>query len=442
MIAKVGEISQMDIIKTMNSDLPTNGHNRIILLTGTMTYRAQAFATAAARLGLDVVRGLDMPKPLADYWNTTLPLDFKLPDKSVKDLIAYVNRHPVQAIISVDDGATFIAARASQSLGLPHNAPDAAHAARNKFMMRERLAVAGVPSPRHQLFRTDDDPADLADAIAYPCVVKPLMLSGSQGVIRANNPTEFVAAFHCTRAIVLATGGEPGLNRKGHVLVEDYIEGFEVALEGILAQGRLTLLALFDKPDPLVGPYFEETIYVTPSRLAPKTQNDILDCTARACAALGLREGPIHAELRVNEAGAWIVEVAGRSIGGLCSKILRFGTEEMSLEELIIRRAMGMEVGTLQREGRAGGVMMIPIPHAGILKRVEGLEDAQAVPGIEEIDITIQLNHPVTPLPEGASYLGFIFARGERPEDVEAALREAHRRLKFTITPQIRLING
>ncbi|MCW5848701.1 MAG: ATP-grasp domain-containing protein [Anaerolineae bacterium] len=418
----------------------SNSDNRIILLMGTHSYRGNAFVQAAERLGLDIVRALDMPKPLADYWQATLPLDYKLPDKAVKDLVAYVRQHPVRTILSVDDSATAIAARACEILGLSHNAPDATVAARDKAVMRERLKAGGVPSPHYQLFHTDDDPTAIAPRVAYPCVVKPTMLSASQGVIRANTPEEFVAAFNCTRAIILAAGGEPGMNRRGHILVEDYIDGFEVALEGILARGQLKPLALFDKPDPLVGPYFEETIYVTPSRLSQAIQAAILDCTVRACAALGLREGPVHAELRINEAGPWIVEVAARSIGGLCSKILRFGTEDIALEELIIRQAMGLDVGSLQREGRPGGVMMIPMPGAGVLKGVTGLDDARAVPGIEEIDITIAVNHPVVPLPEGSSYLGFIFARGERPDEVEAALREAHRRLHFTIVPHIRLL--
>ena len=413
--------------------------NRIILLMGTHSYRGNAFVQAAERLGLAVVKGLDMPKPLADYWQATLPLDYKLPDKAVKDLVAYVRQHPVRAILSVDDSATAIAARACEILGLSHNAPDATVAARDKSLMRQRLAAGGVPSPRYRVYHTDDDPTAIAPSVAYPCVVKPTTLSASQGVIRANDPAEFIAAFHCTRAIILATGGELAMNHKGHILVEDYIDGFEVALEGILAQGRLRVLALFDKPDPLVGPYFEETIYVTPSRLPQPVQAAVLDCTVRACAALGLREGPVHAELRVNADGPWIIEVAARSIGGLCSKILRFGTEDTSLEELIIRQAMGLDVGALQREGRAGGVMMIPIPGAGVMKGVTGLDEARAVPGIEEIDITIAVNHPVVPLPEGSSYLGFIFARGESPAQVEAALREAHRRLHFTIVPHIRL---
>lgn len=414
--------------------------NRVILLIGNLTYRGDAFVQAAERLGLQPVQGLDLPKPLADYWQATLPLDFKLPDKAVKDLVAYAHEYPVRAILCVDDSAQVIAARACQQLGLAYNAPDAALAAKDKRRMRQAMAAAGVRSPRFRVVHTDDDPRALAPTIDYPCVIKPTLLSGSQGVIRANDADEFVRAFACTRAITLATNGKPGDSEPREMLVEDYIDGFEVALEAILTDGRLTPLALFDKPDPLVGPYFEETLYVTPSRLPQTTQRLIFDTTAQACAALGLREGPVHAELRVNDEGAWIVEVAGRSIGGLCSRILRFGTEGLSLEEVILRHAVRLGDTPTEREGRAGGVMMIPIPTAGVLKQVQGVAEAEAVPGVEGIEISIPLNHPVTPLPEGASYLGFIFARAATPQEVEAALREAHRRLRFVIVPHIRLL--
>ncbi len=434
----------------VNSVTPEQISKRIILLIGSRTYRANPFVEAAERLGLEVVKGIDLPKELADYYKPTLPLDFKDTERAAEDVIAYAKQNPVRTLLAVDDDATVIAARACEELDISHNSPDAAYAAKNKHIMRQRLSQAGVPSPDFGLFDTDDDPAHIAPSVKYPCVVKPLLLSASQGVIRANNPQEFVEAFNCTRMIVLNSASTPspalprdtGEGEGGGILVEDYVPGFEVALEGMLAGGRLKLLALFDKPDPLEGPFFEETIYVTPSRLPQETQQAIFDCTARACAAIGLREGPVHAELRVNARGPWIVEVAGRSIGGLCSKILRFqieGLSGISLEELIIRHAMGLDVSPSQREDRAGGVMMIPIPAAGILKGVEGIEKAKAVQGIEEIDITIPLNNLVVPLPEGNSYLGFIFARGEKPEQVEGALREAQRKLRFEIVPQIRL---
>ena len=224
------------------------------------------------------------------------------------------------------------------------------------------------------------------------------------------------------------------------MLVEDYIPGAEVALEGLLDDGRLRTLALFDKPDPLDGPYFEETLYVTPSRLPAEAQAAIERAAAAAAASLGLRQGPIHAELRWNEGGAFLIEVAARSIGGLCSRTLRFGTD-MSLEELILRQALGLPIDAA-RQGRAGGVMMIPIPAAGHLRRVEGVDAAAAVPGVETVEITARMNHPLIPLPEGDSYLGFIFARGETPAEVEAALRAAHARLAFEIVPEMRMASG
>ncbi len=410
---------------------------RVILLVSTTTYRAGPFVEAAGRLGIEVVRGINIDPELADRWQVTLPLQFDRPEKSAERIVAFAQENPVQAILAVDDSATVMAAIASERLGLPHNSSDSALAARNKYEMRQLMTAAGVPSPKFRLYDIADNPAEIAAEVTYPCVVKPLQLSGSRGVIRADNPAEFEAAFGRLARLLARSGDGPGSSK---ILVEDFIPGFEVALEGMLDQGQLRVLALFDKPDPLDGPFFEETIYVTPSRLPEAVQAQIVDCASRAAAALGLRLGPVHAELRVNEAGPWIVEVAGRSIGGLCSKTLRFGPD-VSLEELILRQAVGLEIdGWQQPDDEARGVMMIPIPGAGILKTVKGIEAAAAVPGIESVEITAQLNQPLTPLPEGESYLGFIFARGDHPAEVEIALREAHRQLKFELLPLLPLV--
>ena len=420
------------MIHTTSSSSP----RRVLLLMTAKTYRAQPFLEAAERLGLEVLKAIDMPEALAEFWNTPLGIDFADLEQATRAIVDLAYRQPFEAIVSVDDSGSLLAARASAALGLPHNSPEAAEAARNKHHMRTLLARGGVPVPDFKLFSTGDDPREVAAQVEYPCVVKPLMLSGSRGVMRADDPDRFVAALDRLKSLLISLDPMPAPKP---FLVERFIPGFEVALEGILDHGRLKVLALFDKPDPLDGPFFEETIYVTPSRLPHEVQSAITDCVASAAAALGLREGPMHAELRVNAAGPWIVEVAGRSIGGLCSRTLRFGTDA-SLEELILRQAFGLEIESLSRENHAGGVMMIPIPDTGLLRRVEGVPEAQAVPGIEEIQITAKLNYPIVPLPEGDSYLGFIFARGETPDQVEAALREAHRRLRFAIEPSIPLL--
>jgi biotin carboxylase len=252
--------------------------------------------------------------------------------------------------------------------------------------------------------------------------------------MRANNPAEFEATFQRLARLLHTFNAAPGANK---ILVEDFIPGFEVAVEGLLDQGHLHLLALFDKPDPLDGPFFEETIYVTPSRLAPPVQQAIADCTTQAALALGLRHGPVHAELRINEAGPWLVEVAGRSIGGLCSKTLRFGPG-ISLETLILHQAVGLELNW-EKDTLARGVMMIPIPEAGLLKGFSGVAEAEQVPGIEAVEITAKINYPLQPLPEGDNYLGFIFSQAETPAEAEAALREAHQRLHFDIAPLLPL---
>ena len=418
---------------------------RALLLTTPNSYRTQDYIDAATRLDIETVIAVDTPQTLADEWNYRLGVEFADPHRAADQLVRALaessetakNDAPLNAVLALDDSGARVAALVAERLRLPHNSPAAAEAARNKFRMRTLLAACGAPAPAFAEFRTDQNLKEIIaqaeERIGYPCVVKPEELNGSRGVIRANLRCELAAAVR--RLIALIGADQP-------FLVEGYIPGFEVALEGLLDRSRLHLLALFDKPDPLEGPYFEEPIYVTPSRLAPDVQRAIVETTEAAARGLGLQTGPIHAELRVNANGPWIVEVAGRTIGGLCSRILRFGVEVgggASLEELILRQACGLPLRSLEREPQAGGVMMIPIPEAGVLRRVLGVEEAKAAPGIEDLQLTAKLDQSLVPLPEGDAYLGFIFARGRSPAAVEAALRLAHSRLQFEIVPEFAL---
>jgi biotin carboxylase len=418
----------MDMDLTISSE-----QKRVLLLMSPATYRAGAFLSAAKKLSLAVVVGINLPETLSEYWHVPLGLDFANPQASVRTIVEYAQEHPIHAVLSVDDSASELAALANAALGLAQNSPRAAEAARDKLLMRTLMSQGGAPCPIFRPFYLRDDPAEIAGQVSYPCVLKPTRLSGSRGVIRADTPSEFVAAFQRLKRMLLQEGNS---EFETVFLVEDFIPGFEVALEGLLTHGQLKALALFDKPDPLDGPFFEETIYVTPSRLPAETQAAIAHCVAVAALSLGLREGPVHAELRVNEQGPWMLEIAGRSIGGLCSTVLEFGAG-MCLEELILRHAVGEEITAVERENSAAGVMMIPIPSAGILKAVSGVAEAKRVPLITGIEISAKLNYPLVPLPEGASYLGFIFARGETPAEVEAAIRQAHSLLHFEIRREI-----
>lgn len=414
----------------------------VVMVMSPASYRVGAFANAARRIGMSLIRAVDAPEGVSNHANCDVLLDFTDCDGSVERIVEFVRDREresagVASVLAIDDRGALIAARANAALGIPHNDPDSVLAARDKFVMRERLAEGGVRVPEYRRVPATVDPATISRDLDYPCVVKPLLLSGSRGVIRVNTPDECIAAFTRVRAI-LETSGMPA--SENFILVEKFVPGFEVALEGLLSSGKLQPLALFDKPDPLDGPFFEETIYVAPSRLPPDIQLAIFDCAARAANAIGLCEGPVHAELRVDlqSRQIWLIELAGRSIGGLCSSVLEFGAG-MGLEELILRHAAGMSLPSATRSGAAAGVMMIPIPGSGILRHVNGREAAMKVPGITGIEITAPLDQPIVPLPEGESYLGFIFARGEIPAEVESSLRRAHARLRFRIDPIIQL---
>ena len=400
-------------------------------------------------MDVEVTIGSEQPNALARLNPTAfLTLDFHDPDQAARQVAEFSAAHPIDAVVPVDDQATLVGAAVCQRLSLRHNSVESVRAAGNKHSMRLLFDRANVPSPGFTLYRLDAEPANLAGQIRYPCVVKPLELSGSQGVIRADNESEFVHAVGRLTRIVQAAAKtdaagtrdvvehrppedqQPSLT--SHFLVEDFISGPEVALEGLVSRGVLRTLALFDKPDLLEGPFFEETIYVTPSCLPADVQERIVNCTSHAIDALGLLEGPIHAEIRLGVEGPAVIEVNARSIGGQCSRVLKFGTG-MSLEELIIRHALDADFRPPQRDRKPAGVMMIPIPRAGRLTEVRGVRDAKAVAGIERVSITAHPGQTLLPLPEGSLYLGFLFARASSPAAVEAALREAHSRLEFLV---------
>ena len=406
---------------------------RLLLLVPTTTYRTEDFVEAARRLDVDLVVAAERPNTLAAALpDHLLTLPFADPAAAAALMRDYARTRPVAAVVPVDDATTVVGAAIGQALGLRANALAAVSATRDKQAMREALGRSGVCQPGFAVFSITDDPAAVAARARYPCVLKPLVLSASRGIIRADTAADFVAAWSRIAAIL----AEPEVRDLGDgaskILVEDFVPGVEVSLEGMLTDGSLATLAIFDKPDPLDGPFFEETIYVTPSRLPEATQKAVAECAGRAARALGLSDGPIHAELRINDAGIWLIELAARSIGGLCSRTLRFGTG-MSLEEIILRHALGWPIASLERERPAAAVMMIPIPSGGVLEDVGGLEAARAVAGIEDVTISIPKGHPVVPLPEGSRYLGFIFSRAAGPVEAEAALRRAHALLDFTI---------
>ncbi|MFQ5816513.1 MAG: ATP-grasp domain-containing protein [Terriglobia bacterium] len=409
---------------------------RLLLLCTTTGYQTRAFVEAANKLNLDVVFGTDRCHVLEDPWQDgALTLRFENARAAAGLVVEYAKNNPVDAIVALGDRTTPTAAWACQELGLLYNPPTAAEACRDKYKSRERLRSAGLKVPTYRRFSFDEDARALGLQMEYPCVLKPLTLAASRGVIRADTPEEFVKAFERIGALLRSPDVQVLREAtSSFIQVERFIPGREVAVEALVHRGRLKVLALFDKPDPLEGPFFEETLYVTPSRLLAETQEQIFGAVEQASNALGLSHGPIHAELRLNREGAWVLEVAARSIGGLCSRALRFEAG-MSLEELIIRQALGLEICGVRRESAAAGVMMIPILQGGIFERVEGLEAARETPGVEEITITAKAEQKLVPLPEGASYLGFIFARGLTPEFVEDALRRAHQKVEFRIRP-------
>jgi hypothetical protein len=395
---------------------------RLLLFAATTGYQIRVFADAARRIGADLTLATDRCHILEDPWNDrAIPVRFDGLAESLQPLRGL----QFDGVAAVGDRPAMLAADAAEMLGAPFHPPAAARACNDKYLARQLYQAAGLRVPQFFRAQFSEDSAALAQRAPYPCVLKPLGLSASRGVIRANNAAEFMAAFERIRKIA-----------ERYLQVEAYIPGREFAVEGLVTAGEFQPIAIFDKPDALEGPFFEETIYVTPSREPEDVQSELLETTARAVRALGLRHGPVHAELRHNAEGAWMLEAHARPIGGLCAKTLAMNgavdaAQDIPLEEVVLLHALGEDVSQFRLKPGASGVMMIPIPKGGIYRSVAGLAEASA--GVDEIIITATPGQHLIPLPEGASYLGFIFARGNSPQAVEAALRLAHSQLRFDI---------
>jgi biotin carboxylase len=413
--------------------------SRLLILASKLGYQTRSFAEAAKALGVDVVFASDRCHQLEDPWaDGAIAVRFDEPEDAARRIVKQSFVRPVDGLIALGDRPAATAAHTARALGFAYHSPESVENCRSKLRQREVLRDAGLPVPGFFSFRLDKKVEKILPRVQFPCVVKPLRLAASQGVIRANSPEEFQAAVARIKDLLespeVKATREPELDR---LLVERYIPGAEVAVEGLLTRGKLRILGVFDKPDPLEGPYFEETIYVTPSRLPDEMYDRLLDCAEQTVQALGLTHGPVHAEFRINDEGPWVLEAAPRPIGGLCSRALRFGPKRIFLEELLVRHAMGMQGTDLDREDGASGVMMIPVPKTGVLEKVEGEEQARRTPGIEDVQITARLHDVIAAWPEGAAYLGFLFAHGKSPEEAEAALRLAHSQLKFEIIEQL-----
>jgi biotin carboxylase len=407
---------------------------RVLLLLPSATYRAPDFLEAARRLDVQVVVGSEEPLPTEGLLGArALQVPLGDPGRAASAIVQRDDILPVDAVVAVDDQGTVVAAEASERLGLRHNPPSAVLAARDKLVMRSMLEASEVSQPVFDTITADDSAeiiASKAGEIGFPCVVKPTTLSASQGVLRVDSALEVSSVARRVRTIATEAGVDPS----APLLLERFVPGPEVAVEGLLRGGELEVLAIFDKPDPLEGPAFEETIYVTPSRHEDHDQEAVVRGTRAATRALGLVEGPVHAELRVNDGRASVIEVAARTIGGLCSRALSFHTGR-SLEELVLAQALGLNLGldATQRSGRASGVLMLPIPRAGTFLGVERIPEALAVPGITDVQVTMTPGRAVAPVPEGNRYVGFAFARARDARNVERSLRLAGSLLEVTV---------
>lgn len=387
----------------------------IVVILPTSTYRASDFIEAADALGVDLIVASEEPAPF-DIGDRYIQIDCADAETAAEAIARLGDEIAIDGVVAADDQGVMVAAHASALLGLSGNDPGAAQATRDKLLMRNLLSGSEVGQPRFASVGPDTDPATVIDQVGLPLVLKPLDRSASQGVIRVDHERDFASTAARIRGIV---------GTDAPLLAESFVDGPEIAIEGIIRDGDLVVLAVFDKPDTTSGPYFPETIFVTPSRLPADALAEAERTASRAVLGLGLSSGPVHIELKMAAERVVVIEVAARSIGGLCSRSLDFGLMGTSLETLILRNAMGLDKPGLRRQDRASGVLMIPTTESGTLLRIEGEDDVRALDGITGVDFTTRPGNAVVAPPEGDRYLGFVYARGASADGVESALRKA-----------------
>ena len=407
----------------------------VLLVAQPYSYRIAPYVSAATKLGINIIIASQSENSLISEVKQGIYVDFSHPQQAVEIIRIELKEKTIVAVIGCDDSTVELAALVAARLNLPHNPPLAAKFSSRKDLARSRLQEAGCRVPEFALINLSHPVLRQCQQLNFPCVVKPLHLSASQGVIRVDSLEQLTPVCERIRGIIQESSD---LFLRTHVLIERYLPGVEIAFEGYLLQGALTVLAIFDKPDPLEGPFFEETIYVTPTRLTPLQQRQVFTSVQEACHAYGLITGPVHAELRVNPEGAWILEIAARTIGGECSQVFSLDGG-IELEQMVINLAMGRDFKVPVLE-TARGVMMIPIPKKGLLRRVEGVFAASQVLGIEKVDIIIREGNYLVPLPEGNSYLGYLFAQADTSQAVVAALQEAFSHLRVVTAPTFSLV--
>lgn len=383
----------------------------VVLVASAGAYRLGAFLTAARALGRTVTVLTDATVPLGEAVHT---VSLTAPESLAS--VATRFRRPVGAVVGVDGAALEAAAVLAELLGLDANPVTAVRAATHKDAQRRLVAeLTQVAQPPFAVVPLGMDAGRAALDVGLPAVVKPVSLQASCGVVRVADPLDARAAAHLARSLA---GGD------GPVLVERFVPGGEVAVEGLLDHGELHVLAIFDKPDAPQGPTFPETMLVTPSTLAPAAQRRLATDATAVCRAIGLRHGPVHLEFRIDPRGTPVfLELAARTIGGRCASMLHFGAGT-TLEELVLRQALGLPFDP-RRDGGAVGVWMVPVPATGTVTGIDGVDRARRVPGVAEVVIDVVVGERVEALPRSGRYLGFVFARGEHPDEVAAALHKA-----------------
>ncbi len=382
---------------------------KLLLVIPENSYKSNDFVVAAEKLGIDFLIITDSEQVSSKFSDTVIinKFDAELNKNNLKKL------KDVTHVLPVDHSALKFSGYLVDLLEVKGNKLESINLSMNKYESRKIFNSLLDIKVNNEIIKNIDDVNTFINKNGTS-VLKPIYGTASKSVLKINNVEKNKEQIEKLMQDCFDQD----------LVIEEYIDGKEYALEGTIINSELKKIVIFDKPVEYKHPYFEESIYITPSELSSEAEKRVVSIVDKACKKIGLEDGPVHVEFKINENQIFIIEINPRMIGGLCSRCLSFGLFKVSLEEIILHAFMNNELKNIELLNNYVGVLMIPTPKSGKFISINK-EELENIPNISNVEITVPEGSDLLEPPYGDKYLGFAFSQGIDKKTVNESLLTA-----------------
>ena len=382
---------------------------KLLLVIPENSYKSNDFVVAAEKLGIDFLIITDSEQVSSKFSDTVIinKFDAELNKNNLKKL------KDVTHVLPVDHSALKFSGYLVDLLEVKGNKLESINLSMNKYESRKIFNSLLDIKVNNEIIKNIDDVNTFINKNGTS-VLKPIYGTASKSVLKINNVEKNKEQIEKLMQDCFDQD----------LVIEEYIDGKEYALEGTIINSELKKIVIFDKPVEYKHPYFEESIYITPSELSSEAEKRVVSIVDKACKKIGLEDGPVHVEFKINENQIFIIEINPRMIGGLCSRCLSFGLFKVSLEEIILHAFMNNELKNIELLNNYVGVLMIPTPKSGKFISINK-EELEKIPNISNVEITVPEGSDLLEPPYGDKYLGFAFSQGIDKKTVNESLLTA-----------------